>query len=167
MENFWAINGIFETNTMQSSKLLLSPNRSNGPLLIWPASICLGLHSFMKQVNRTSKYSYELSIFPDNYTLKRFIHPAKIQSVYMVGKNVPIQNKNALGWWKKVVKNNVNQIHARCAVTILSPYDLSSLWNIGQRQMALGYQVVCSRQVMLAHPWHAFPSALQHHCSSH
>lgn len=67
-----------------------------------------------------SKYSYESAILPDNYTLPRFIHLAKIQNVYMIGKNLPTQNKNASGW-KKAIKNNVSRGYVRCAVTILSP----------------------------------------------
>lgn len=69
--------------------------------------------------------------------------------VDIIGKNLCIQNKNAFLDHKKVAKNNANEVYVRCAVIILSPYDLSFLQNIGQRQTIPGYRVVCCMQVML------------------
>lgn len=115
---------------------------------------------------RMWKYSYESVILPDNYSLKRFIHLTKIQGVYIVGENIPTPKQNAFLNHKKMVKNNVNWVYIRCTV-ILSPYNLSSIQNNGQRKIVPEYRLVCFMQVMLVYSWHAFPSALQHHCSSH
>lgn len=49
---------------------------------------------------RISKYSCESDILPDNYSLKRFTHLGKIQSVDLVGKNLPTLNKTEIGWEK-------------------------------------------------------------------
>lgn len=169
MENFGAINVLSKQKTREAQITVFPQSRSNGLLLSWPAIIYFQLRILMKQGCQRGCQSIVMcqsSFQTIMLDLKRLIHLAKIQSVYVIGeKNLPTQNKNALGW-KKTIKNNVNWVYARDAVTALSPVtcpltehrsEISGTW----------LPVVCFMQGMRAHPWHAFLSTPKLHCNSH
>lgn len=164
MENFGAIN-VFSKQTTREAQITLFPqSRSTGLLLSWPAIIYFQPRILMKQ-GCQSTVMCQSSFQTIMLDLKRFIHLAKIQSVYVIGKNSPTQNKNALGW-EKTIKNHVNWVHARGAVIVLSlvTFPLTEHWS---EINGTWLPVVCFTQVMRAHPWHAFLSTLQLRCSSH
>ena len=158
---------------MQSSSTLFSQNESNGLPLSWASSTRFGLPVFMERVSKDVKVQLWVR-HPSRQLLSKEIYSSgrntkclcdRLKQNKTKQKTTHPKQKRFSRPRKQVVKTNVNWVYVRCAVLILSPCDLSSLQNTGQRQMVPGYQVVCFTQVILAHSWHAFPPALQHHAA--
>ena len=83
--NFWAISIFSQQTTCKAQVLCFPKTKGTACRLAGLPVHVLDFPFLWSESARMSKYSYESDILPDNYSLKRFIHLAEIQSVYMIG----------------------------------------------------------------------------------